>query len=418
MEMKQWLKSAASVAAVLALASGAQACGSGEDSSGGGASNASGGEASELKIGVLLPLSGPSASLGKFAQDGATAAAEYVNSHGGIKSMGGAKIKLVFADHHLDTDAGRAAAQQLIDQDKVNLIIGSSYSDMSLVLAQVCAIRTLPCVSTDAAPDIVKRGGGWMFRPLPSMPNYANSLLDAYKDFGAPAGARIASVVSQGDLGDAVKAAADSGAKQRGWNSVGAVEYAPTTKNFLPIAQQLKGKNPDAVVALSYGEAPQLIKAFDEAGLKTTVLGVSSGWASTPLITTLKDDANGLFASATFDADMIDSSPDLQAMSDAYQQKTGNAPDAQFWIFVGATIYAAQGFEGAGSSDGPKIKDALAGVNMKFADPIQPILNGIQMKDGENSAVTPPVLQIQDRKQVTVWPKDVARGQVDMSGVH
>jgi branched-chain amino acid transport system substrate-binding protein len=415
MEMKHWFKAAAPVAAVLAMALGAQACGGSDE--GGGAGSSSGGAPSEVKIGVLLPLSGPSATLGEFAQDGANAAAQYVNDHGGIKSMGGAKIKLVFADHHLDTDAGRAAAQQMIDQDKVNLIIGSSYSDMSLVLAQVCAIRTLPCVSTDAAPEIVNRGSGWMFRPLPSMPNYANSLLDAYKDFGAPAGARIAAVVSQGDLGDAVKAAADEGAKSRGWNSVGAVEYAPTTKNFLPIAQQLKSKNPDAVVALSYGEAPQLVKAFKEADFNPVVLGVSSGWASTPLITTLKDGANGLFASATFDADMIDSSPDLKALGEAYTKKSGNAPDAQFWIFVGATLVAAEAFEGASATDPNKVKEALAAVKMKFADPLQPILNGVEMKDGENAIVTPPVLQIQEEKQVTVWPKDVARGQVDMSAL-
>ncbi len=407
--MSRWPKRCAVALVAVGLTVAVAACGSSSDNGG----TASGGT---VTIGVVLPLSGTSATVGQSAKAGITDAVNYINAHGGIKSMGGAKLALDIADHHGDKDAGRAAALKLIDQDKVNLMLGSANSDTSLVVAQTCALRSIPCVSTDAAQAIVSNGQGWMFRPLPTMAGYVKSLVSAYQSFGAPATAKIAAVVSQGDLGNAVLAAAESSAKGAGWSYVGGVSYPSSTTNFLPIAQKLKSENPDAVIGLSYGEAAAVKKAFDEADFHPVILGVSSGWAGTPLIETLKDQSNGIFAAAGFDSDLVSASPELQAMSDAHVKATGSIPDTNYWIFNGAGFVIANALEAAGSSAPDKVKIALGQVKMKFADPNLPIVGGVDMENGENAAAAPPVLEVQNQKQVTVWPADVARGKVDTSG--
>jgi branched-chain amino acid transport system substrate-binding protein len=367
--------------------------------------------ASTIKVGVLLPLSGASASLGKLSQDGINDAVAYLNK------QGGPKIEVVFADHQMKPDIGRAAAEKLIEQDKVNVIIGSAFSDMSLILAQVCAQRQIPCVTTDAHPDIVSRGVGWMFRPLPSMGQYATSLLAAYKDFGAPTTAKVAALVAQGDLGDAVIKSTKVGVADKGWELSKSVSYSGAdTKDFAPFAQQLKAAAPNAVVALSYGETPQIVKAFNEAGFKPTILGVSSGWASNPLIQQLGAQADGIFASAGFVSDLNDASPALSAMAAAYQKKTSALPETQYWIFVGALTYVEAAAKTAGSVKPADLRTALGSAKMKFADPLLPIVGGVEMVNGENIAAKPPVLQIQGGKQVTVWPANVAKGKPVATG--
>jgi len=52
--------------------------------------------AEEIRIGVLSPMTGPNAKFGAIQRNTLTMAAEDVNQAGGIKSMGGAKIRLVF----------------------------------------------------------------------------------------------------------------------------------------------------------------------------------------------------------------------------------------------------------------------------------------------------------------------------------
>jgi len=66
-----------------------------------------------VKIGIIVPLSGPNAEFGQNVRNGTQMAADHVNAAGGIKSLGGAKIELVFADVPAPNTAG-AATQRMI----------------------------------------------------------------------------------------------------------------------------------------------------------------------------------------------------------------------------------------------------------------------------------------------------------------
>src|SRR5580704_11895094 len=92
-------------------------------------------QTSEVVIGVIYPLSGASAPIGVDAQKAFETAAEIVNKNfdfdlrlargEGLPGMGGAKVRLVFADHQADPKKGRAEAERLITQEKVCAVIGT-----------------------------------------------------------------------------------------------------------------------------------------------------------------------------------------------------------------------------------------------------------------------------------------------------
>ena len=95
--------------------------------------------ADEIKIGVLFPLTGGAASAGRELRAGAELAADIANNvmpdlnmtmakNAGIKSLGGAKITLIFKDHEGNPTLGADLAKKLILDDKVHGLMGAYHS--------------------------------------------------------------------------------------------------------------------------------------------------------------------------------------------------------------------------------------------------------------------------------------------------
>ena len=84
-----------------------------------------------VKIGILLPLSGPAASIGVNSLNGHKLAVDEINEAGGIKSLGGAKIELIVADSGGDPKVGMTQAERLITKDKVVALMGAYQSSVT-----------------------------------------------------------------------------------------------------------------------------------------------------------------------------------------------------------------------------------------------------------------------------------------------
>src|SRR5262245_9670260 len=84
--------------------------------------------ADEVRIGVLSPMTGPNAKFGAIQKNTLTMAVEDLNQAGGIKSMGGAKIRLVFGDTRGEADIGVTETERLVTKEKVHALIGAFQS--------------------------------------------------------------------------------------------------------------------------------------------------------------------------------------------------------------------------------------------------------------------------------------------------
>jgi branched-chain amino acid transport system substrate-binding protein len=124
----------------------------------------------EIKIGVILPLSGSLAPIGKSLKEGAELAADIVNKKHpgldisiakweGIPNLGGAKIKLIFADHRGDPGWGADQAKRLIEDEKVIGLLGC-YNSAVTKTASVEAERAgIPFINPDStSPALTKEG--------------------------------------------------------------------------------------------------------------------------------------------------------------------------------------------------------------------------------------------------------------------
>ena len=98
---------------------------SGNESSGGSSSSKS-----AVKVGVVLPLTGPAALYGQQAQEGGKLAAKMINDNGGI--LGGRKIELIVEDDQAKPENGVNMFNKLINKDKVNAITGGVNSSVSI----------------------------------------------------------------------------------------------------------------------------------------------------------------------------------------------------------------------------------------------------------------------------------------------
>lgn len=132
---------------------------------GGSSDTSSGGDVDEILIGNLLPLSGASASLGLIGQQARDMAVEEINAAGGIKSMGGAQLKMIYADSKGDSAEGVTQIEKLITQDGVQLITGCYQSGVCMATSEVTERYGIPYfVPVPSDDQITDRGFKYLFR--------------------------------------------------------------------------------------------------------------------------------------------------------------------------------------------------------------------------------------------------------------
>ena len=120
----------------------------------------------EVKIGVVLSLSGVAANQGLQTKTGATIAMEEINSKGGIPALGGAKLVLLFADSQSKPDVGASETERLIQREGVPIMMGAYQSATTTVTTEVAERLKTPWLVTGSVADIItQRGFKYTFRP-------------------------------------------------------------------------------------------------------------------------------------------------------------------------------------------------------------------------------------------------------------
>lgn len=132
----------------------------------------------EVKIAMLVPLSGPWAREGILEQMGARMAVDDVNNAGGIKSMGGAKLKLVEYDTQDSAEKAKDAAQRMVAQEP-DLVggFGCWLSTFTLAATEVTERAELPWLTLSYSDLITGRGYKYVFQSSPTADRQAEEIL-------------------------------------------------------------------------------------------------------------------------------------------------------------------------------------------------------------------------------------------------
>jgi branched-chain amino acid transport system substrate-binding protein len=134
-------------------------------------------QAPEIKIGSIQPVTGVISDIGISMRRGNQLAVDNINAQGGIKSMGGAKLKLLLADTEAKEEVARSEAERLIKEGAVCLV-GPFLSGNAMTIATLCEQRGVPFVmDVAAADDVTQKGFKFSFRCFPISTNFANNML-------------------------------------------------------------------------------------------------------------------------------------------------------------------------------------------------------------------------------------------------
>lgn len=125
-------------------------------------SNGSGSSKEPIKIGVVLPLTGPAALYGQQAEEGGKLAAKMINDQGGI--LGGRRIELVVEDDQSKPENGVSMFNKLINKDRVNAITGGVNSSVSIAEKDIAKNKLINIVTISSAPDIMADRDPYRFR--------------------------------------------------------------------------------------------------------------------------------------------------------------------------------------------------------------------------------------------------------------
>ncbi len=218
-----------------------------------------------FKIGVILPLTGNTAWGGRPAKMAAELAAVEVNAK---KLAGNYKIELTFADGACEPRTSYAAADKLINQEKVQALIGEWCSSASVAIAQVANDAKIPyIVQISTADGIAKNAGPYVFQSV--MQNKAiqhregELLLKKFKFTSA------AILVENNDFGLSFREnVRDTFVKA---NIKIAIDIAQDRQdtNWYSVITRIQGASPDiVVVSISAGQAANFVKQYAESGLK------------------------------------------------------------------------------------------------------------------------------------------------------
>ncbi|WP_238009337.1 ABC transporter substrate-binding protein [Dactylosporangium sp. AC04546] len=297
-----------------------------------------------FKLGVVLEVTGAAASIGVGERNAVELAVDRVNAEGGVN---GRQVKAIILDAQSREDQAAKYASQLVDQDRVHVLIGSTRSGPSLAMRPIAERAGVPMISLAAAERVIK-DSRWVFKTPPS----DRVVVAQLADFLAAQGYRRVGLLRDSSaFGEGVREELDSAGKAKGITVVAEEKFDPTATQFSGELVRLRAADAQANIIWGSAAAPALAtKAYRELGITAPLLS-SYGVASASFLSTAGAAADGMVLNGNkvlvYDqlaADDPQRAP-IAAFVEAYRAKFG-APPSPFagyaWDAVLLAVDAAK----------------------------------------------------------------------------
>ncbi len=377
----------------------------------------------EIKIGVVLPLSGKLAETGADLKQGIEFAVDQINSQGGVKNLGGAKIKLVYGDSAGDPKTGASEAERLITQEHVVALMGAYQSAVTKTVSEVAERYHVPIITVSSSPTLTERGYKWFFRNQANDAMYTQYLFNFVDELNKTYGniKTIAVIHEDTEWGTSCKNAIVNIAAQRGYKVVKVVSYhAATVTSLDSEVQALKAANPDIVFANCYvSDAILFVETAKKMDFNPkAIIAEDAGFVFPAYMKQVGKDGFYIFSRAAFSVDLVQINPNIKKINDAYKAKYGvNLDEKSANEYTNAyVLYYA--IEDAAKKTSPSnlgafrtaIRDSLRNLYLPPDKIIMP-WKGVKFdKTGQNTLATGLVVQMMpdDGKYHTIWPSQYA----------
>jgi branched-chain amino acid transport system substrate-binding protein len=229
----------------------------------------------EIKIGVIAPISGPWAKLGELVVAGAQMGVDHINEAGGIKKLGGAKLKLVVFDTGDSVERAKNAAQRMVSQEP-DLVgaTGCVLSSFTLAATEVTERAELPFLTYSYSDQITARGFKYVFKTSPTSGQLSTGALPTILKIATEATGKKPETV--GIVGDNTaspvsftKPMREGGIAALGMKLVVDETYTPPLSDASAVIQQVRSRRPDLLLMLAttISDDKLIMEKLTEVGL-------------------------------------------------------------------------------------------------------------------------------------------------------
>ncbi len=376
-----------------------------------------------VKVGILFPLTGNAASAGQAAKAAVELGAEIVNgahpelaplplaAAAGLPNLKGAKIEIVAADNQGNPSVGQNQALRLINDEHVSALVGAYQSSVTLAATAVAERYGTPWVVGDSvAANITGRGFKWTFRVTPIASDFATNYMQFLGDLGKAGHPikTIAIVYENTDYGTSVAGSLRDSAKAANLPIVADVSYNANSTDVSAQVLQLKDKNPDAVIFVSYtADTILYMRTMKNLNYRPKVIiGDDSGFSDPAFIENVGTIAQGAVNRSAWDVGKAGSVTEkINAM---FKAKTGHDLDDTSARNMQAFFVLADAINRAGSTKPEAIQAALKATDLR-ADQLMMGYRGVKFDDtGQNTLAATYLIQLQGKDYVAVWPEKSA----------
>lgn len=345
-----------------------------------------------IKIGVFEPMTGEKASGGQMTVEGIKLANKL------YPEVLGKKVELVIVDNKSDKTEAKNAVTRLIEKDKVNAIIGSYGSGLSMAAGPTVKAAKVPAVGCSPTNPLVTQGNEYYFRVCFIDP-FQGTVMAKYAVNTEKAKTAVIITNIADDYSVGLSNYFEQAFKKLTGNEksvLAKLEYQTGSQDFTAQLATVKKVKPDVVFAPgNYGDVALLIKQARELGIKTPFLGGDT--LEAPEFIEVGGQAVEGVAFSTHYSAQAPATGASKDFVDAYKKEYNKEPNAFAALGYDAYMVILDAIKRANSADPVKIRDALA--NTKNFNGATGIITIDEERNANKSAV---ILKVQNGKFVYV----------------
>ncbi len=333
-----------------------------------------------IKIGEIGPLTGKEAAFGQQAHRGILMAIDEINANGGVL---GRPLAIIAEDNQSKPGDSATVAKKLVSREKVVALVCTGTSSNCLEVAPLAQNAKIPFVATTATAPEVTAKRNYVFRACFIDPFQGNVLAKfATQSLKAKRVALLTSVSSSYSVG--LSKVFRERLTGLGGEIILEQKYSEGDKDFRAQLTAIKAGHPDAIAVTGfYTEAALICKQARDLGITVPFFG-GDGWEAPELIEIGGKAVEGTYYASHYSSGSTE--PAVKTFVEKYRARFGETPDSMAPLAYDAVRIIAEAITRAGTTDGAKLRDALAATK-DFAG-----VTGRTTIDAERNASKPAVM--------------------------
>ncbi|KQW18343.1 ABC transporter substrate-binding protein [Afipia sp. Root123D2] len=374
--------------------------------------------ADPIKIGVIAEAQ---AIAGASIPQAAQMAAEEINAKGGVD---GRKIEIVTYDNHSSSADSVRAFQRAVNEDKVNAVIASYISEVVLALEPWASRLKTPFVTPGAASNEISKAvhkdyekNKYTFHGYLTSAALALSVCDAAKELLVEGKKMKTAVIMSEDAAwtKPLDVSYQECLPKIGLKVLDHIRFSPDTTDFTPIFNKIESSKPDVIITGISHVGTQPTVQWKNQQVPIPMFGISSQATNSTFGKDTNNASDGVLYQGVSGPDVA-VTPKSLPFAEGFKKKFGNYPSYAGYTAYDEVYYIADAVKRAGSTDADKLVAALEKTDwegtigrVQFYGKSDEFTHSIKYGKG---LITGVMMQWQDGKQVSVWPKEVAKGQL------